>query len=258
MISIGLKLWSINDYYIEDAQRLYQNGLYQYIELYSVPNSYSQFIECWAHLNIPYIIHAPHSNSGLNLSKYTYCEQNLAYAKEAFAFADRLHAPIVIFHPGIDGDISETVRQLKEISDSRIVIENKPYYTMDAKMICNGYSPEQIAYVMKETGVGFCLDIGHAIFVANALKTKPIEFLDRFLELKPTMYHLSDGDFTGVTDQHLHYGQGTFPITQILKHLPKPFQLTIETNKDYRDRLCDFEEDARSLLSKLHNGKISS
>ena len=62
----GLKLWSTNDYYIEDAKKLYESGIYDYIELYTVPDSFCNFIKYWKELKIPFILHAPHYQSGIN------------------------------------------------------------------------------------------------------------------------------------------------------------------------------------------------
>ena len=69
----------------------------------------------------------------------------------------RLEAETVIFHPGVNGKIAETARQIKALGDRRIIIENKPYYGKGENLICNGSSPEDILHIMSETGAGFCL-----------------------------------------------------------------------------------------------------
>lgn len=69
MYKIGLKLWSINtDYYYDEAIRLYNDGVYDYIELYVVPNM-TDTIEKWKKLDIPFIVHCPHFAHGFNLAK---------------------------------------------------------------------------------------------------------------------------------------------------------------------------------------------
>ena len=69
MYKIGLKLWSINtDYYYDEAIRLYNDGVYDYIELYVVPNM-TDTIEKWKKLDIPFIFHCPHFAHGFNLAK---------------------------------------------------------------------------------------------------------------------------------------------------------------------------------------------
>ncbi len=67
-MEFGLKLWSINtDYYLAEARRLYEKGVYSYIELYAVPHTL-EHIEKWKKLDIPFVIHCPHSAHGFNLA----------------------------------------------------------------------------------------------------------------------------------------------------------------------------------------------
>ncbi len=69
MYKIGLKIWSINtDYYYDEAIRLYNDGVYDYIGLYVVPNT-TDTIEKWKKLDIPFIVHCPHFAHGFNLAK---------------------------------------------------------------------------------------------------------------------------------------------------------------------------------------------
>ena len=123
----GLKLWSENLGYIPEAVKLFKEGLYQYIELYSVPGTYKDTINEWKKLDIPFIIHAPHYQHGLNLSVKSKRNENSTLVKETLLFADELDARYIILHPGVNGDINETIRQIKRINDQRILIENKPY-----------------------------------------------------------------------------------------------------------------------------------
>ena len=40
MYKLGLKLWSLNtDYYYQEAQKLYKQSFFDYIELYIVPHT---------------------------------------------------------------------------------------------------------------------------------------------------------------------------------------------------------------------------
>lgn len=247
MYKFGLKLWSTNDFYVEEAVRLYKEGLYSYIELYVVPNSYDDYSGFWINLKIPFVIHAPHFKDGVNLAKSENFCQNMDLAKEAIKWADKLDSKIIIFHPGISGDEQETIRQLNEIKDKRIVIENKPYYTISGDMVCNGHSPKQIKNILQKTELGFCLDVGHAICFANAQKIAPTEIIKVFAKLKPKIFHLSDGDFGGSIDQHLNIGFGSYNIDEILKLIPLGSFITIETNKKSKSDLIDFEEDIKKL-----------
>lgn len=248
MFKLGLKLWSINDNYVEKAKRLYDNGNYDYIELFSVPDSFNDYIYLWKSLNIPFLIHAPHFMHGVNFAKEECFEQNIKRAREAQNFADELNAEYIIFHPGIAGKTEETVRQLNIISDSRSLIENKPYFTvLGDGYICNGNSPEEIKYIIDNAKVGFCLDIGHCFCSANAKNIKPYDYLKEFLELNPKMFHLTDNDFLSSIDKHWHFGEGNFDVKKILKHLTLKSKITLETRKNSKENLDDFVEDVKVI-----------
>ncbi len=247
MNQIGLKLFSTNRQYIENAVKLFDKNIYQYIELYTVPGSYGDYKDDWKNLNIPYVIHAPHSAHGLNLAKSEKEKKNMELADDAKRYADCLKADIIIYHPGNDGRIEEAASQLRKINDNRIVVENKPYFSLDTDIICVGHSPEEIKYIIDCCNTGFCLDIGHCVFSANAKKTNPIEYLKRFLEYNPSIFHLTDGNYSNLTDEHEHLGDGSFELNKIFSILPDKIRLTLETKKDFDDSLGDFEKDVEYL-----------
>ena len=108
MYKIGLKLWSINtDYYYEEAKRLYDNGVFDYIELYVVPDTLDK-LDIWKKLNIPFILHCPHFMHGFNMAKFEKKECNFTIYQQVKRFADELNAEFIIFHGGVDGNIEET------------------------------------------------------------------------------------------------------------------------------------------------------
>lgn len=250
---LGLKLWSINLHYAAEAEKLYNEGVFDYIELSAVPDSLSETAETWKKLNIPYIIHAPHFVQGLNFSDPLKEKNNVAMAEDAFRYADKLNAEFVIFHPGIKGDFRETARQMKKLCDKRVLVENKPYKVAilkdgcTAEDICVGYSPSQIAYITEVTGVGFCLDIGHAFCAANGINKDKYIMLQEFLSLSPKMFHISDGDDNGAIDRHYCIGKGSYDFKKIFSVLPKNITLTIETEKPSEKQLDAFRKDAESI-----------
>jgi len=242
MINIGLKLWSTNSNYIEEAKRLYSIAAYSYIELYVIPNSLIN-VSIWENLNIPFIIHASHFKDGVNLAKKECKTKNMLAAKEAIEFANILKAKYIIFHPGIAGNIKETAVQLNEINDKRILIENKPYFIEMNSSICNGATIDEIDYVLKNTSVGFCLDIGHAICAANAIKVDAMQYIKSFLKFNPKMFHLVDNKYDSIYDKHYHFGQGNYPIKELINLLPKESLITLETYKNSNENLDDFSAD---------------
>lgn len=247
---LGLKLWTTNLHYREAAVELFHRGICDYFELFYVPGS-EQLVQKWAQLQIPAVVHAPHTVKGLNPAISSAYLENLCLARETFLCAETLKADMIIFHPGMGGTVEETIRQLRGFGHtSRMVIENKPYQSLnDATLLCRGSSPEEMEHITLSTGTGFCLDVGHAICSANSIRRDPFDYLGEFLKLKPSILHLSDGIFDSVIDSHLNYGKGNFPLKELLSLLPKDVPLSVETNKNYPDSLRDFEEDVLFLRS---------
>jgi endonuclease IV len=250
MFQLGLKLWSTNENYIAQAKQIYKKGICHYIELYAVPGSFDQFIHLWTKLSVPFIIHAPHYTSGMNLADSGKKLENRKMAKEAIQFADALKAVHIIFHPGVNGNLEELIRQIEEIYDERILIENKPYFGAGGQVVCNGSSPEEIRWIIEKTGLGFCLDFGHAVCAANAQKREPLSYIQEFLELSPKMFHFTDGDYKSVTDQHLHFGKGSFPLQEMTVLFAENARITNEAKKDSEENLDDFVRDME-ILSKI-------
>lgn len=251
-MKLGLKLWSNNtDFYFNEAKRLYQYGCFDYIELYVVPNTLDT-IEKWKNLSnelkIPFTLHAPHFMHGVNLAKKEYEQTNIEIFKEVEEFLKKLDAKYVVVHSGIEGDIEETIRQLKIIKPSKMLIENKPYIApLKNDLICRGATIEEVEKVIKEVGCGFCLDIGHAICTANSLKIEPYEYVIKFNSLNPTCYHFSDNFIDNHIDGHLHFGDGNYDFKKILDIIDTSKNIAIETKKNSKENLNDFIEDVKLL-----------
>ena len=287
MYEYGLKLWSINtDYYLFEALKLYESGIFDYIELYVVPDSLKE-LEAWSIVannhKIPFVIHAPHFMHGFNLAKAEKKEFNKKVYEEVKTFADTLNAEHIIFHGGIDGNIEETAKQLASFNEPRALIENKPYVAIPNRMngeFCRGYNIEEIKTVIDEANCGFCLDFGHAICAANSLfeklapsylenahvvfksdemkqnilqgaRTKFVyDYCEKFLELNPAMFHLTDiNDMNSPFDSHPHIGEGKLDIKRVLKLIPYGKKITVETVKNSKLDLADFEKDMDILKS---------
>lgn len=254
-MKLGLKLWSNNtDSYLIEADKLYKKGIYDYIELYVVPNTLDSLPK-WKSLDVPYTLHAPHFAHGVNLSKKEYEESNLTIFSEVQQFYDELSAEYIVVHSGIDGEIEETAKQFKNIiaRDSQKInylIENKPYKAIPNKMLgdfCVGTTIENIEYILNEVGCGFCLDVGHAVCTANTLKLNPYEYLEEFNKFNPQCYHLSDNFIDNEYDKHLHFGEGNYDFKKIFDIIDLSKNIAIETNKNSKENLEDFVKDVEFL-----------
>lgn len=248
---VGLKLWSINtDCYYKEAKKIYDQSFFDYIELYVVPDTL-ETISKWKKLNIPFIIHAPHSLHGFNLALAEKEQFNLKLADEAKKFADILGAEYIIFHGGCDGSIEEVIRQINLLKESRGLIENKPFFPISNALglkECRGASTEEIELILNNTDFHFCLDIAHAVCFANAFGFNPYEYIAQFEKLQPKMYHISDGDIHGKQDCHLNFQNGTFDFLKIFSLVRLDTLISIETFKKSKENLDDFRLDCQRLI----------
>ena len=92
MFNLGLKIGSKDTQYTDDILRYYDEGVFQYIELFAIPGTYNDTISYWKQFNIPFGIHAPHSMAGLNLSNSFMRNENTRKIIESYKFADELKA----------------------------------------------------------------------------------------------------------------------------------------------------------------------
>ena len=256
MYKIGLKLWSTNtDHYLHEAERLYAAGMFDYIELFVVPET-METLPAWQRLHeegqIPFIVHNAHSAVGFNLADAECERRNREIYAQTKLFADALDAEFIIFHGGVDGTPEEVVRQMKNIGESRALLENKPYLPLPGpqnRKVCRGATFDEISYVLSEVGCGFCLDIGHAVCAANSQGLEPYSYIKKLAALKPRMFHLSDvADMASQYDAHLHLGTGALDIMRLKGgDFPMDAMISIETVKNSKTNLVDFAEDVKWL-----------
>ncbi len=257
-LHLGLKLGSRDTRYTDEIIRYHADGIFQYIELFAIPGTYDETIDYWekivAEHRIPFGIHAAHSAAGLNPSEKESRESNKPKIEEAYRFADSLNARYVIFHPGLSksglkGRCEETIRQLLPYADERTLVENKPRKGLDGSD-CIGSTFEELKKIIDGIGrnVGFCLDFGHAVCAANTYKIEPLAYIKKLMELKPRLFHLTDGDVKSELDSHLHYGAGTFPLKELLSLVPDGGMVTNEAKRTVVNSLTEFFDDSKKFF----------
>ena len=254
-LKLGLKLWSTNDFYIEHAVSLFEDGRFDYIELFVVPDSL-EYLKLWKELEIPFILHAPHSLSGLNPSR-SECEgRNFELIEQVDEYRKALNPKYIIFHPGVEGSATETIRQFCEIRKKFpelhkiMLVENKPRKGLNGER-CIGFAPAEIERITYACGINMCLDFGHALAASNSLEIPWEIIMDEFLWQEPAVYHLSDGDINAEIDGHWNLGKGTYPIAKLAELLPGGAMVTLETAKDESRKLNDFVHDTEYLAKIL-------
>lgn len=255
MYKIGLKLFSTNIEAINIAKKYFKQGLFDYIELVAIPNSFKNIIKYWESLKAPYIVHAPHADHGFNLSKSEKEIYNKKLFSETKKFSNTLKALFTIIHPGLAGNISETARQIKNLRTRNLVIENKPFISL-YQIKCVGSSPEEIKYIKQKAKIDFCLDIVHAVKYAYATDQDLYEIIKKFLLIKPRIIHICDCNDTGCFDEHLNLGKGKINLLKILKlihnYSPNIFY-TLEVPEKSYEELKGFKKDRKIIIEMLEN-----
>jgi sugar phosphate isomerase/epimerase len=249
---IGLKLFTTNVPLISAALKI-QRDFFDFIELNIIPGSYEKTIRLWQDFDVPYVIHAPHTFHGMNLAQEEKRESNRLRFSETCKFADELHSDMIIVHGGNNGTFEETLQQIADIADRRIILENKPRIgIMDE--ICIGWSPQEFKEGL-QAGIlnGMVLDFVHATSAAYSSGIHPMEMIKAFMDLCPKLFHLSDGDSFSEKDIHLNLGKGNLDIAGLLTTIPIGRMVTIETPRNVHKGLEEFISDVyylRTLLSK--------
>lgn len=257
MYRLGLKLWSVNTgAYLREAERLFAEGAFSYVELFVLPDT-QETIEAWKRLHeergVPFVVHNAHAATGFNLAAASAEGRNREIYAQTRAFADALGAWHVIFHGGVDGTAAETARQLKALGEPRALLENKPCVPLpnaSGVRACRGATVDEIAFILGETGCGFCLDVGHAVCAANTQGLEPYAYVsDLARRFSPAMFHLSGvADMSSPYDAHPHLGAGGMDLARFKREVfPSDALITLETVKDSPTDLDDFVEDARYL-----------
>ena len=247
-----LKLYSTDVALIPEAGKLFQDGLFSYVELYIMPASYQDTIDTWKGLDCPFVIHAPHSLHNVNLAQAEKRESNKRHFHETCQFADTLGSDIIIVHSGSNGSFDETIEQLAMLNDDRIALENKPKVSIYNDEICAGYSPAEFQRAA-DAGVlsGTALDFGHAVCAANSLNIDVGEIIQGFLKFDPKIFHISDGDASSEKDTHYNLGRGNMDIPMFLSAVPDGGLVTLETPRNPSTGLEDFIHDYNYLQKTL-------
>ncbi len=242
-MKFGLKLWSINADLIGQAIRLIDEKVFDYIELFVVPDSeIKPFL-----IDVPYTIHIPHNRFGVNIGDTIIKEYNLQKINESITWADKLNAKYLILHAG-HGSMMHATDLLHELSDSRLLIENMPKVGLDGEAMI-GYSPEQIEELLEDSDMGLCLDFGHAVKAAVSLGLNYKEYIGEFMDLKPMVFHVSDGMLSGEMDEHLGIGDGEYDFGFLLgcvKMNPLKY-VTLEVPRKNQTLLSEDTNNGRKL-----------
>lgn len=244
-IKFGLKLWSTNTDLIYSSLELIDKKIFDYIELFIIPGTnITPFM-----IDIPYIIHIPHSKFSVNIGDANKIEYNLKKINESIIWADELNAQYLILHPE-HGSMEHAIDLLNKVADNRLLIENMPMVGLNGEQMI-GYSPKQIKELIEINDIGLCLDLNHAVKAAVSLKVDYKDLIKEFIQFKPKMFHISDGRLSEEKDEHLSIGQGEYDFGFLLNCIMKNDSrlVTVETPRLNKKSLDEDIQNCNKLKS---------
>lgn len=190
--------------------------------------------------SLPIVIHAQHQIFGANNADKTKIKKNTDSINFAINLANEYKADKIILHPGLIADencsIEQAIYFFKLINNKKILVEN--LIIRDKKGLCA--TPEEMKMFLKETKMGFCFDINHAIETAIYLNKDYIEFIKEFIELKPAHYHLG-GQNIKQKKEHIDFKESDIDLKKILELIPKDAEITLEVSTDIEKTKEDLE-----------------
>jgi len=218
---------------------------FDFIEVIFPPNFTAEDIEMIKNLELPYSIHLPNSNYGIDLGDVKRGNENSAWIKRINQFNDKLDDlnPICyVIHPE-SGDIELSIANIKKLKIRPIALENMPVKGIYGGELL-GYDPDSLKmYFERIHDLEFCFDITHAVKAAISMNIDYFSFIRKFLEFKkPILFHISGGRINVEIDEHLSLEKGEYnfsEIKRILFNCNYNINLTLETPKNVDIRILD-------------------
>jgi endonuclease IV len=252
MKKFGIKINVQNKKLLYNSIDLINEGIFDYIELLINPQSKltKGLIDDLADIKL--IIHAPHENYGVDIGKAKKKDITLKAIKKSLNWQKKLGAEYTIIHCGT-GNIELAKKNLikfKEFKDL-IILENMPFLGLNGEK-CLGYNFSSFNE-LNIVDFGLCLDFGHAVKASLSLKEDYRKIISEFLELKPKVFHVSDGKLDKETDEHLNIGEGEYDLIFFMKCVKSSDLVTLETPTLNPYSLEESVTDIEKLRSLWHS-----
>jgi endonuclease IV len=184
--------------------------------------------------SVPFAVHCMHSEWGMNPANGNKSSFNREALDFAIKTADMLGSGVIVVHPGYnenaDCSLENAARFFGSVEDGRVLVENMPPKTKEIgglEELCK--TPEEMRALMERSGKGMCLDFGHAAASARFYGKDYLEFIRKFMALRPAYFHLSDTLVERGQDMHLHLGKGNMDLKAIKAMIPDGSMVCLET-----------------------------
>lgn len=163
--------------------------------------------------DLRYTVHSPTGDGNIACFFEPMRKASVEAIKKTAEAADEINAEKLVIHPGFCLELKymseaknafeRSIRELGEVQNEfsvRFVVENL------GSLECCLFRFSDSLQLIREAGLGFCLDAGHANLNKN---------LDELLEMSPEHFHLHDN--CGVFDEHNACGAGEIDFKKVLK-----------------------------------------
>jgi len=196
-------------------------------------------------LQIPYVIHLPNSNNGIDFGYLNNNDNNNSLIKRVnqnLVHFNKLTPICYILHPE-SGNIDLSIQNIKRLKIAPLAMENMPFKGIHGRNLL-GYDPNSLKiYFEKIKNLEFCFDLNHAIKAAISMKKDYLAVIKEFLKFKkPILFHISGGNLDIEIDEHLAIDEGQYNITkikEILLNYKNNIKLTFETPRNYEKKIDD-------------------
>ncbi|MDO5843932.1 MAG: sugar phosphate isomerase/epimerase [Methanocorpusculum sp.] len=163
--------------------------------------------------DLRYTIHSPTGDGNIACGFEPMRKASIEVIAETAKIADRISAEKLVIHPGFCLEKSEWNNSLNAFRRSltdlgKLQKDYSVKFVMEnlGNLECCLFRFSDALPLIKNAGLGFCLDAGHANLNGN---------LDEFLKYSPEHFHLHDNH--GTSDEHAACGSGEINFREILK-----------------------------------------
>ena len=242
-INVGIKISTKNFNLLPE---IYLNDeIIDYIEVLLDPEFTTKDLRIIKNFELPYAIHFPNSNNGIDFGDLTKNKENVEFIDRINQYKNKLSdlKPICyIIHPE-SGDSELSIANIQKLKIEPLALENMPILGINGEKML-GYNANSLNLYFKSIEkLKFCFDINHAIKAAISLKRDYLLFVKELLEFKkPILFHISGGNLNIETDEHLALDEGHYNLSKIKKILlnyKHDVKLTFETPRNYENKIND-------------------
>ncbi len=215
MIKYGLKIWSNNTDWFEEAVERHKREEFDFVEIYSNSEVAHDYLALEKLKQIPVLAtHIGHLDKAGFHDFFLTKEQEPAWQMTR-ELTDFFEAPRIVVHPANNHNPGSFWENLKKLNDERIIIETMPVISpLGGENRKFGTNIDDIIEISKQKKI--CLDICKSIKAA-VYHDKPYkEFLLEILgEIEPEYMHISGCDLRSPIDQHLDLWEAEFDVKWI-------------------------------------------